>query len=315
MLTLRCKNLLTRVCKNSLPYSVKNILPNNVKKCLTFALVAAGLNWNVVQEPIYTREEEMIDGYRANVRDSDRRVLGVVTDRYKIVQNREAFAFTDELLGEGVRYETAGSLQGGRRVWLLAHMPHEYIISGERISPYLLFSNAHDGSGAIKVALTPIRVVCQNTLNLALNTAKRSWSMNHTGDIRGKMKEAKDTLFMAETYMDELGKEFESLRKKKLTDKQVMDYIEILLPVEDGSTPQQIRNMKRLQEDMKRRYFDAPDLQDVGDNAYRFINAVSDFATHSKPLRKTANYKENLFARTVEGNPLIDKAYQMVSAA
>lgn len=279
------------------------------------ALVAAGLNWNVVQEPIYTREEEMIDGYRANVRDSDRRVLGVVTDRYKIVQNREAFAFTDELLGEGVRYETAGSLQGGRRVWLLAHMPHEYIISGERISPYLLFSNAHDGSGAIKVALMPIRVVCQNTLNLALNTAKRSWSMNHTGDIRGKMKEAKDTLFMAETYMDELGKEFESLRKKKLTDKQVMDYIEILLPVEDGSTPQQIRNMKRLQEDMKRRYFDAPDLQDVGNNAYRFINAVSDFATHSKPLRKTANYKENLFARTVEGNPLIDKAYQMVSAA
>ena len=279
------------------------------------ALVAAGRNWNVVQEPIYTREEEMIDGYRANVRDSDRRVLGVVTDRYKIVQNREAFAFTDELLGEGVRYETAGSLQGGRRVWLLAHMPREYIISGERISPYLLFSNAHDGSGAIKVALMPIRVVCQNTLNLALNTAKRSWSMNHTGDIRGKMKEAKDTLFMAETYMDELGKEFESLRKKKLTDKQVMDYIEILLPVEDGSTPQQIRNMKRLQEDMKRRYFDAPDLKDVGNNAYRFINAVSDFATHSKPLRKTANYKENLFARTVEGNPLIDKAYQMVSAA
>ena len=66
---------------------------------------------------------------------------------------------------------------------------------------------------------------------------------------------------------------------------------------------------------MKRRYFDAPDLKDVGNNAYRFINAVSDFATHSKPLRKTANYKENLFARTVEGNPLIDKAYQMVSAA
>lgn len=129
------------------------------------------------------------------------------------------------------------------------------------------------------------------------------------------MKEAKDTLFMAEKYMDELGKEFEVLRKKKLTDKQVMDYIEILLPVEDGSTPQQIRNMKRLQEDMKRRYFDAPDLQDVGNNAYRFINAVSDFATHSRPLRKTSNYKENLFARTVEGNPLIDKAYQMMCAA
>ena len=279
------------------------------------ALIEAGLNWNVIQEPIYTENQEAITGYKANVRDSDRKVLGVVSDRYKVIQNSEAFAFTDELLVEGVRYETAGSLQGGKKVWLLAHMPHEYIISGERISPYLLFSNTHDGSGAIKVALTPIRVVCQNTLNLALQSAKRSWSMIHTGNIQSKIQEARDTLFMAEEYMDSLGKEFESLRMKKLTDKQVNDYIELLLPVENGATSQQIKNMQKLQEDMKLRYFEAPDLQDVGKNAYRFINAVSDFATHAEPLRKTANYKENMFARTVEGNPLIDKAYQMVCAA
>ena len=279
------------------------------------ALIEAGLNWNVIQEPIYTENQEAITGYKANVRDSDRKVLGVVSDRYKVIQNSEAFAFTDELLGEGVRYETAGSLQGGKKVWLLAHMPHEYIISGERISPYLLFSNTHDGSGAIKVALTPIRVVCQNTLNLALQTAKRSWSMIHTGNIQSKIQEARDTLFVAEKYMDSLGKEFESLRMKKLTDKQVNDYIELLLPVESGASSQQIKNMQKLQEDMKLRYFEAPDLQDVGKNAYRFINAVSDFATHAEPLRKTVNYKENMFARTVEGNPLIDKAYQMVCAA
>lgn len=279
------------------------------------ALIAAGLNWNVIQEPIFTGGNEPIRGYKANIRDSDRRVLGVVTDRYKVIQNHEAFAFTDELLGQGVRYETAGSLQDGKKVWMLAHMPHEYIISGERISPYLLFSNTHDGSGAIKVALTPIRVVCNNTLNLALSTAKRSWSMVHTGDIRSKMQEARDTLFMAERYMDELGKEFEALRLKKLSDQKVMEYIEVLLPVEDGSTPQQIKNIERLREDMKIRYFDAPDLQDTGKNAYRFINAVSDFATHAKPLRRTANYKENLFSKTAEGNPLIDRAYQMICAA
>lgn len=279
------------------------------------ALIIAGLNWNVLQEPIYTETEEFIEGYKANVRDSDRKVLGVVTDRYKVIQNQEAFAFTDALLGEGVRYETAGSLQGGKRVWLLAHMPHEYIISGERISPYLVFTNTHDGSGAIKAALTPIRVVCQNTLNLALSTAKRSWSMIHTGNIKGKLQEARNTLILAETYMDSLGREFEELRKKKLTDKQVMEYIEILLPLEDNATPQQTKNVRRLQEDMKLRYFEAPDLKDVGKNAYRFINAVSDFATHAEPLRKTANYKENMFARTIEGNPLIDKAYQMMKAA
>lgn len=139
--------------------------------------------------------------------------------------------------------------------------------------------------------------------------------MIHTGDIKGKMQEAKDTLFPAETYMDELGKEFEALRMKKLTDRQVMDYIEILLPIEEGVTPQQMKNMKRLREDMKMRYFDAPDLKDVGNNAYRFINAVSDFATHAEPLRKTVNYRENMFARTVDGNPMIDKAYQIVTAA
>ena len=279
------------------------------------ALQIAGLDWKVIQEPIYTAGKEPIEGFKVNVRDIDRKVLGVVSDRYKIVQNQEAFSFTDELLGEGVRYETAGSLQNGRKVWLLARMPHEYIISGERITPYLVFFNSHDGSGAIKAALTPIRVVCQNTLNLALSTAKRSWSMIHTGNIQGKIQEARDTLFMAEKYMDSLGKEFENLRKKKLSDRQVQEYIEILLPIEDGSTPQQIRNMKRLREDLKLRYFDAPDLKDVGNNGYRFVNAVSDFATHGNPLRRTANYRENLFARTVEGNPLIDKAYQMVSAA
>lgn len=279
------------------------------------ALVLAGLDWKVLQEPIYTESNDLITGYKANVRSTDGKVLGVVTDRYRVVNNDEAFAFTDELLGEGVRYETAGSLQNGRKVWMLAKLPHEYIITGERISPYLVFSNTHDGSGAIKVALTPVRVVCNNTLNLALSTTKRCWSTIHTGEIKGKMQEAKDTLFMAEKYMDELGKEIESLRMKKLTEKQVLDYIDILLPVEKDATLQQRRNIKRLQDDMKMRYFDAPDLKDLGNNAYRFVNAISDFATHAEPLRKTANYRENMFGKTIEGNPFIDRAYQIVSAA
>ena len=275
----------------------------------------AGLDWKVVQEPIITATGDLVEGYKANVRDTDHRVLGVVTDRYKIVQNTDAFSFTDALLGEGVRYETAGSLQEGKKVWLLARLPHEYIIAGEHISPYLLFFNSHDGSGAVKVCITPIRVVCNNTLNLALATAKRSWSMVHTGDINGKLEEAKNTLFMAEKYMDSLGKEFEVLRKKNLTDAQVKEYIEILLPIEPDASSQQIRNVKSLREDLNRRYYDAPDLKGTGKNGYRFINAVSDFATHAKPLRMTSKYRENLFAKTIEGNPMIDKAYQMVSAA
>ena len=279
------------------------------------ALRLAGLDWQVVQQPIYTEGKEPISGYKANVRDSDRKVLGVVSERYRITQNEEAFSFTDALLGQGVRYETAGSLQEGRKVWLLARLPREYIMSGEHISPYLVFSNTHDGSGAVKVALTPVRVVCNNTLNLALDTAKRSWSMIHTGNIRDKIKEAEDTLFRAEKYMERLGKELEDLRGREVTDGQIREYIEQLLPIEEDATPIQSRNIIRLRKDMERRYFDAPDLQDVGGNAYRFINAVSDFATHARPLRRTANYNENLFSRTMDGNPLIDRAYQLVKAA
>ena len=279
------------------------------------ALKLAGLDWNVVQEPIYTEFNEVVEGYKANVRDSDRKVLGVVSDRYKVVQNADAFSFTDELLGKGVRYETAGSLQEGRKVWLLARLPREYIIGGERISPYLVFSNTHDGSGSVKVAVTPVRVVCNNTLNLALDTASRSFSMVHTGNIQDKIQEAKDTLFMAESYMDCLGAEFEQLRRQKMTDAQVKEFMELLLPIEKDSTQIQSKNILRLREDLKKRYYDAPDLQKVGNNAYRFINAVSDFATHAKPLRRTANYNENLFARTIDGNPLIDKAYQLLKTA
>ena len=279
------------------------------------ALVLAGLDWKVIQKPIETDDGLPITGFKANLRETDNQVLGVVTDRYKVVQNEDAFAFTDALLGEGITYETAGSLQGGRRTWMLARLPQHYIISGDEITPYLVFMNSHDGTGAIKVAMTPIRVVCQNTLNLAISTARRSWSTNHTGDISGKLEDAKNTLLYAERYMAELGKTIDKLNHQKLSDRQVYDYINALFPLVDNASELQKKNLLRMKEDMKARYFDAPDLQHVGKNAYRFINAVSDFATHAKPLKERANYKENLFARTVDGNAIIDKAYEMVKAA
>lgn len=279
------------------------------------ALRLAGLDWQVIQKPIMTTDGQMVKGFWANVRDKDSRILGVVTDRYKVVQNDDAFAFTDELLGEGVTYETAGSLQEGRRTWILAKLPQRYIISGDEVTPYLVFMNAHDGTGSIKVAMTPVRVVCMNTLNLALERAERSWSAAHTGDIRAKIEDAKDTLFRAEAYMGELGRAVERLRQIKLSDRQVMEYIDRMFPLYEDPTPKQKKNLLRMKEDMRIRYFDAPDLQHVGKNGYRFLNAVSDFATHAEPLRESARYKESLFARTVEGNAMIDRAYRLLEAA
>lgn len=279
------------------------------------ALALAGLDWKVIQKALLTEDGYPVPGFKANVRDRDGQVLGVVTDRYKVVQNEHAFAFTDALLGEGVTYETAGSLQNGRRTWILAKLPHHYIISGDEITPYLVFMNSHDGSGAIKAAMTPVRVVCQNTLNLALSKAKRVWSADHVGDIQGKLQDARDTLLYAGLYMQELGKAIDALHKIKLSDRKVYEYIDALFPLMDNGTETQKKNLVRLKEDVKARYFDAPDLKEVGKNGYRFVNAVSDFATHSEPLRKRENYKESLFAKTVEGNAMIDRAYELVKAA
>ena len=279
------------------------------------ALEKSGLDWNVIQRPIMDSTYKPITGYKANIRDIDDRVLGVVTDRYKVVQNHEAFAFTDTLLGEGVKYETAGSLNEGRKVWMLAKLPDKYIIEGEQIDPYLCFSNTHDGSGAIRVCMTPIRVVCQNTLNLALGSAKRVWTTIHVGNLAAKMDEAHCTLSLAHDYMGKLGAEFSRLSKIRLTDTKVMEYIEMLLPMDDKPSEIHRNNIARIRADLKTRYFDAPDLKHVSKSAYRFVCAVSDYATHAKPLRETVNYRENVFAKTIDGNPLIDKAYEIVLAA
>lgn len=249
------------------------------------ALELAGLNWTVIQKPIKTQDGLPIPGFKANMRNTDNQVLGVVTDRYKVIQNQDAFAFTDKLLGEGVTYETAGSLREGHRTWLLAKLPQRYIISGDEMTPYLVFMNSHDGTGAIKAAMTPIRVVCMNTL------------------------------LYADKYMSELGKAIDRMNKINLSDRQVYEYIDALFPLLDEPTEQQKKNLMKMKENVKLRYFEAPDLQHVGKNAYRFVNAVSDFATHAKPLRARKNYRENLFARTVDGNAMIDKAYQLVSNA
>ena len=278
-------------------------------------MIYAGLDWSVEQRDVYTDDGSLIPGYKVNLRSTDNAALGIVSDRYKVVQNEDAFQFTDDLLGKGVTYETAGALQGGKKVWILAKMPQRYIIAGDEIAPYLVVMNSHDGSSGIKVAMTPIRVVCQNTLNLALNSAKRIWTTKHTENVMSRVHEARETLLLAEAYMGELGRGIDALSRIRLTDKKVMEFMQEFFPVTEDLPEVQKKNNLRLLSDMQHRYFDAPDLSHVGRNGYRFVNAVSDFATHADPIRKTKNYNENLFLRTVEGNPMIDKAYKMVLAA
>lgn len=296
------------------------------------ALKIAGLDWEVIPKPIYDSFGHEIEGYKVNTRTSDNAPLGIVTDRYKVVQNRDAFEFTDELLGHGVRYETAGSLASGKRIWLLARL-EDRLMAEEQMENYLVFTNAHDGTGAIRVACTSIRVVCQNTLNLALSNANRHWSCVHKGDIQSKLEEARYTLSSAERYMKVLEEEFGELKMKKVTDEQVAEMTDRLLQIEFNNlynkaikTGKIVDFKERLRQqkfedklntkrnDIITIYHDKPDLVGTEKSAFRFINAVSDYVGHTTDHKQTKNYQENLFMKIVDGHSMIDNAHKLALA-
>ena len=272
----------------------------------------AGLDWSVSSRKLYLSDGSPVPGVKANIRSTDNKVLGIVWPDYKIVQNAEAFSFMDQVLGEGVTYETAGALKGGRRVWVLAHIPGEYRFVEDKADPYILFSTTHNGSGAIKVCLTPIRVVCMNTLNLAIKTATRSWSIVHKGLMDQKIANAKNTLIASKEYMGALCDEMVNLNEIKLTDTQVYDYVKKLIPMPLDPSEVTRRNVSSKRTELMDRYELAPDLAHVDRSAYRFVNAVSDFATHSTPLRARSNYRGTRLLSILDGNTLIDTSYQMM---
>ena len=276
------------------------------------ALHLAGLDWTVQPREIQVVGGDPIMNYKANVRSSDGAVLGVVSDRYQIVQNADAFAFTDELIGGDVCYETAGSLQGGRKIWLLAKMP-EREIAGDAVEPYLCFSNTHDGSGAIRVCMTPIRVVCNNTLNLALNTAKRQWSTRHVGDMDAKMQEARLCLELAGEYMDNLGAYAYKLANKTIYEEELNEILSELFPVEEDSSDRKKATAQRAKDEFMVCYW-RPDIAKFMNTAWGVVNAMSDMVTHSEPMRKTANYRENNWGRIMDGHKLLDQITSLVGA-
>ena len=279
------------------------------------ALKLAGLAWCVEQTPVYTDAGLLIPGYKANRRDTDGTILGIVSDRYKIVQNTEAFAFTDAIVGETedgvVKYETAGSLCGGKQIWLLAKMPTKKVLDDD-VEPYMFFSNSHDGSGAIKVGMTPIRVVCQNTLNMAMNSAKRSWSTKHMGDMKSKLEEAKLCLQLASKYMTSLDEEADRLANAQLYHEQIEEILDEMFPVDDNATERKKSNIIQFKSNFWRAY-NMPDIAKFEDSAWKAVNAMSDTVTHSDPMRKTTTFQEKRWGKVMDGHPIFDQFVSLVN--
>ncbi len=280
------------------------------------ALIAAGLDWTVEQTPVFMDDGTEIKNYKANVRSDDKTVLGIVTDRYKIVNNVDAFSFTDALVGETeegvVRYETAGSLNGGKRVWLLAKMPTKKVLDDE-VEPYMVFSNSHDGTGAIKICMSPVRVVCANTLNLALNTAQRSWSTKHIGNMEDKLEEARHCLGMASIYMDALDNEADRLANIKLDYEQINEILDQMFPVTEKDSDRKRANVQKVKDNYSICYF-MPDIEKFRGTAWAAVNAMSDMVGHSAPNRNTANYEENRWGKIMDGHILLDEFVKLVNA-
>lgn len=272
------------------------------------AIRLAGLDWKVESRPIYTASQIEIPGYKANTRDTDESVLGIVSDRYQIVQNSEAFDFTDSLIGEGCRYETAGSLKGGKKIFLLAKMPERKIL-GDEIDPYICFTNSHNGTGAIQVCMTPVRVVCANTLNLALNTASRKWSTKHVGDMQNKLAEAKYTLKLANDYMDNLAITADQLANTTVTDAEIAKILDELFPITTDDSDRKKRNVEEAKEQFMVCML-APDILKFKNTGWGLVNAASDWMSHTEPKRASDTYRERNFNRILDGHVVLDTVFE-----
>lgn len=279
------------------------------------ALRMAELDWRVEQTPVFTDAGIEIPGYKANRRNTDGSILGIVSDRYRIVQNTEAFEFTDAIVGETedgvVKYETAGSLCGGKRIWLLAKMPTKKVLDDD-VEPYMFFSNSHDGTGSIKVGMTPVRIVCANTLAIALNTAKRQWSTKHVGDMQSKLEEAKLCLRMADSYMANLDVEADRLANAKLYKEQIEEILDEMFPADDNTSERKKNNIVQFKNQFWTAY-NMPDIQKFEDSAWMAVNAMSDVITHSAPRRNTASYNENRWGKIMDGHIVFDQFVSMVN--
>lgn len=174
---------------------------------------------NVIYQNPQTGELEELQDKFVNVRQDTGDALGVVGSKYQIIQNRDAFDFFDAIVGEGEAvFETAGALGKGERIFVTAKLPNHIRVAGEEIEEYLFLYNSHDASGAIVAAFTPIRIVCNNTLNAALRNNRMKVSIRHTVSAKKQLEMAYKLMGITNQLHDDLSDVFGIMAKKQVSD-------------------------------------------------------------------------------------------------
>jgi phage/plasmid-like protein (TIGR03299 family) len=193
------------------------------------------LDYRVQLKPVKTkinRKRQIVPNTYATIRTDTSEVLGVVGGKYLPIQNRDAFAFFDALVGsDEAIYHTAGVLGKGERIWVLAKLP-TYIRVGKNdiVDKYLLLTNSHDGSAVVRAKLTPIRVVCQNTLSAALGGSEQEVRIRHTVNAQHRLEEGHKLLGLTNQLYAQLDTIFNRMALRKVTEKQLLDYVKALVP-------------------------------------------------------------------------------------
>jgi phage/plasmid-like protein (TIGR03299 family) len=271
------------------------------------AMQQAGLDWEVAQQPVYVAVGEIPD-YKAYIRSDTGAVMTIASNRFTPIQNSEAFDFMDSIVGERLAmYHTAGSLRKGKRIWLLAKLPGDYAIKDmDKVDKYLLLANGHDGTLALHVQWTPIRVVCSNTLTAALGTNGRSNSekgqrsiagqrfvTKHTTGITGRVNDAREMIGLSEAYFEQFMAQAEMIAAKELNHQQLYEMIGATIKLEANEVDQIIHSDKymphqRAIQDIRHLFEhgignDQPGIEHTGWAAY---NAVTEYLDHSSETRE-----------------------------
>ena len=269
------------------------------------ALCKAGMDWEVVSKKMYDENGNEFEGYRANVRDTDNHLLGVVSDSYKIVQNSSAFEFVDNLVDEGFEFKSAGQFRDGKSIWIMGDLPKENIL-GDGVDNNVIFINSHDGSSGVKILMTPVRIICSNMLNMATREAQRSWSARHTKRVEYRIDEARHTLKLANKYIKSLKEEADVLSCKKIADSQIEAILDKMFPVDlNNDTERKIKNVEVFKTNFFNCY-DEADIKQFKGTAWGAINAMSDLISHKTPDRITDAYYNNHWKKLVNGHPVFD---------
>jgi phage/plasmid-like protein (TIGR03299 family) len=197
----------------------------------------SGLNWQVELTPLVTADTQAAVAHRAVRRTADGKVLGVVGPRFTVLQNKDAFSwFTPFLEAREAALHTAGSLRGGSRVWVLAKIERSPLVvaPGDEVEKYLLLSHGHDGSLAVRVGFTPIRVVCANTLALAHgNDASKLIRLKHTKDVLENLENVRTIMDAANAAFEATAEQFRLLARRSINQADLRKYVKRVLKVED----------------------------------------------------------------------------------